>query len=92
MRAVFFGFVADGFGGSGELFFGVGADADEVFGSEGGDDFLQMRLAGFVDRHHTRGGDFIGCEIGAGVFHPDERAEVGDKVIGEEVLGLGIFF
>lgn len=84
------GGVVDALCGCGELFLGVGADADEELGLEGFDDGAEVGGAGFVDGGDGGGGKFIGGEIGAGVFHPDEGAEIGDEVVGEEVIGLGI--
>jgi hypothetical protein len=46
-----------------------------------------MLAAGFFNRLHAIAREFVRGEVGSCVFHPDEWAEVGDKVVCEKVMG-----
>lgn len=77
------------FGGfdRGELFLGEGSNSNQFFRLEGFDDAGEVFAAGFLDRFHAVARELVGCDVGAGVFHPNERAEVGDEMILEEGFG-----
>ena len=86
------GFGVEGGGGGFEFAFGVGSDADEVLRLQFCDDGSEVGLAGFFYWSEGGGGEFVGGEVGPGVFHPDEGTIVGDEVVGEEVARVGVFF
>lgn len=86
------GLVADGFGGHFELSFRIGSHPDEELWLQFCDEGLDVGLAGFFDWNEGAGGEFVGGEVGSGIFHPDQRAVVGDEVVGEEALCGGEFF
>ena len=70
---------------------GIGTDADDALGLQGGDDGLQMSITGLVERIGLGGGEFIGREIFATGLDEDERAVIGHEVLAEEVFGCAEF-
>jgi len=71
----------------GKLLFSEGSNSNQFFRLEGFDDAGEVPVAGFLDRFHAVARELVGCDVGAGVFHPNERAEVGDEMILEEGIG-----
>jgi serine protease Do len=81
--AGFEGAVEDFFGAVGALF-SEGADANDPFGLEGGDDGAEVGIAGGFHGGGFGGGELVGGVIAAAVFDEDEWAVVGDEVIFKE--------
>ena len=75
--------LADGFR---QLFFGVGANPDEILGTKKFDHVPEVEQACLPDRGHGVGRNLVGGKVGPGILHPDERAIIGHKMMCKKVL------
>jgi len=73
-------------GGFLQLFFGVGANPNEILGTKKFNHLPEVEEACLPDRGHGVRWNLVGGKIGPGILHPDERAIIGDKMMCEEVL------
>lgn len=78
--------VGEGFGSILELALCIGSHADEEFWLQNLDDFLDVLLTRLLHGQEGSRREFIGGKIGSGIFHPDQRAVVGDEMLIEKFL------